>query len=350
MNRVVLINQGNIPHYRIPVYGYLSQYLEWDGFGLTVVSSGIENRMQQDVHFDHRVISLSFLGISKLLMDLRPEVIVLWVNLKNLYLFPIIAIAKLLGSKVIYWGHGVDLQDKKARIKNLAYFLEHWLCDAIILYGEHLKKYVMAGFHSKIFIANNTLKLAPRYCDDELKERILAKYNIATAKNIICSGRMQRRKRIDDLLMALDHIGNPEFGLILVGPDPDGILDGEDRQNVYKLGPVYGDDILDLLSASTVYCLPGAIGLSIVDAFYCGLPFVTEVGEETAERMYLKDGVNGFVVPKGDVGQLAANLELLLENDSLRNAFSRAARDEIIVNGQMERMCRGFKEALCFVR
>lgn len=80
------------------------------------------------------------------------------------------------------------------------------------------------------------------------------------------------------------------------------------------------------------------------------MPFVTEVGEETAERMYLKDGVNGFVVPKGDVGQLAAKLELLLENDSLRNAFSRAASDEIMVNGKIDLMCRGFKEALCFVR
>ncbi len=350
MDRVVLINQGTIPHYRIAVYNYLSECLEWDGFGLTVVSAGVENRMWQDVRFDHRAMPLSVCSISMLLHQLRPEVVVLWVNLKNLYLFPIIAVAKVLGSKVVYWGHGIDLQDKKARIKNLAYFLEHWLCDAIILYGKHLKKYVMAAFHSKIFIANNTLKLAPRYCNDELKERILAKYKIKTAKNIICSGRMQRRKRIDDLLMALEHIGNPEFGLILVGPDPDGILDGEERQNVYKLGPVYGDDILDLLSASTVYCLPGAIGLSIVDAFYCGLPFVTEEGEETAEGMYLKDGVNGFVVPKGDIRQLAEKLKLLLEHDSLRDTFSQAARDEIMVNGKIDLMCSGFKEALCFVR
>ncbi len=350
MTRVVLINQGGIPHYRIAVYGYLSQYLEWDGFGLTVVSSGIEKRMEQNVHFDHRTIPLSFFGISRLLQDLRPDVVILWVNLKNLYLFPVIAVAKMLGSKVIYWGHGRDLQDKEARIKNLAYVLEHLLCDAIILYAEHLKKYVAAACYSKIFVANNTLKLAPRYCDAALKKRILAKYNIKTKKNIICSGRMQRRKRIDDLLNAFDLIDNPEYGLIIVGPDTDHILEGKQKHNVYWLGPIYGDDILDLLSASSVYCLPGTIGLSIVDAFYCGLPFVTEEGEETTERMYLKDGVNGFVVPKGDVGQLAAKLELLLGNDSLRNAFSRAASDEIMVNGKIDLMCRGFKEALCFVR
>jgi len=350
MTKVVLINQGDIPHYRIPVYGYLSECLEWDGFGLTVLSCGTESRMPHAVRFDHRKMPLSFFSITKLFLSVKPDVVVLWVNLKNLYLFPVIVLAKFLRVKVVYWGHGRDLQDKGARIKNLVYFLEHWLCDAIILYGEHLKKYVATAFHTKVFVANNTLNLMPRYLDLGSKERILAKYNVKTKKNVICSGRMQKRKRIDDLLKAFELIGNPEFGLILVGPDPEGILEGTRGENVYKLGPVYGDDILDLLSASTVYCLPGAVGLSIVDAFYCGLPFITEEGEETAERMYLKHGVNGFVVSKGDVGQLAGKLKLLLENDLLRANFSRAATDEIMVNGHIDLMCKGFREVLSFVR
>ena len=95
--------------------------------------------------------------------------------------------------------------------------------------------------------------------------------------------------------------------------------------------------------------MPGAVGLSIVDAFYCGLPVVTEEGEESPEIMYLKDGVNGFIVPNGDIQQLAAKLQLLLEDDALRAQFSLAAKNEIMTNGHIDNMCKGFRDALRFV-
>ena len=78
---------------------------------------------------------------------------------------------------------------------------------------------------------------------------------------------------------------------------------------------MYGDERFDLLSASDVYCLPGAVGLSIVDAFHCGLPFVTEDGDESAEIAYLKHGVNGFIVPRGDVKGAGGGPAALLDDD-----------------------------------
>jgi glycosyltransferase involved in cell wall biosynthesis len=97
-----------------------------------------------------------------------------------------------------------------------------------------------------------------------------------------------------------------------------------------------------------VYCLPGAIGLSIVDAFYCGLPVVTENVVHGPEIMYLKDGVNGFITPVGDIPQLTAMLKMLLTDDVLRRRFSLAAKSEIMTNGHIDRMCEGFRDALNF--
>jgi hypothetical protein len=77
--------------------------------------------------------------------------------------------------------------------------------------------------------------------------------------------------------------------------------------NFYKRGPIYGDKKLDLLSAADVCCLPGAVGLSTVDALHCGLAFVTENGYESPELMYLRDGVNGFVVTKGKIQKWLKN-------------------------------------------
>jgi glycosyltransferase involved in cell wall biosynthesis len=253
-----------------------------------------------------------------------------------------------LGKKAIYWGHGRDLLNQSSKIKNFAYFLEHWICDAIILYAEHIKKYVPKRFHNKVFIANNTLCITEHYHSCLSKELILEKYNVNTKKNIIYVGRIQKRRRLEDLFMAFELINNQDIGLILVGSDDDGILQELSGNNVYKLGPIYGKDKFALLSAADVYCLPGAVGLSIVDAFYCGLPIVTEEVDESPEIMYLKDGVNGFVVPKGDIRQLAEKLYQLLENDRLREEFSMSAKNEIMSRGHINVMCKGFTEALLF--
>jgi len=144
-------------------------------------------------------------------------------------------------------------------------------------------------------------------------------------------------------------MNRPDVGVVLVGPDPERILEKFESDNIYKLGPLYDDKKFDLLSAMDVYCLPGAVGLSIVDAFQCGLPFVTEVGDESAEIMYLKDGVNGFIVPRGDRYEMARKLQLLLDNQPLREQFSIAAKKEIEENGHIDKLCAGFRDALQYV-
>ena len=337
MIRVLLINQSMIPHFRVPVYGYLSRYLHKYGFEFMVASEGIQSGNPHPIEFQYAEIPLSVRSLTRFIWRQQIDVIISWVDMKYLYLFPMYLIAKgILGKKMIYWGQGRDLLDREARIKNLAYTTEQALCDAIILYADHLKKYVPCRFHKKVFIANNTLCLSYPGLPSEERENVLAEYGIHTKKNIICMGRMQKRKKVDHIVEALAYMKRPDIGLILVGPDPDGILNKIEGDNIYKLGPIYGVKKFDLLSAADVYCLPGAVGLSIIDAFHCGLPFVTEYGDESAEIMYLKDGVNGFIVPRGNLQEMAEKLMLLLDNDELRWQFSDAAKREIAENGHIE--------------
>lgn len=350
MIRVLLIHPNFVPHYRIPIYNYLSAYLKGYGFELIVISDRIDAKSVHDIDFQFKEMALSTISIAQLILRRKINIIIDFMELKNLFLFPTYVIAKgILRRKMVYWGQGRDLLDAGARIKNLAYAVELAMCDAIILYAEHLKKYIPKSFHKKVFIANNTLYIKYSGFPPGLtKEKILEQYGIHTKKNIICMGRMQRRKRLDHLVEALVQMNRPDIGLILVGPDPDGVLDNVNGENIYKLGPIYGEKRFDLLSASDVYCLPGAVGLSIVDAFHCGLPFVTEDGDESAEIMYLKDGVNGFIVPRGKTEDLAAKLSLLLDDNLVHQQLSVAARQEIIENGSIERLCAGFKNALCY--
>jgi glycosyltransferase involved in cell wall biosynthesis len=345
--RVLLLHGGQVPHYRVPVYNHISRYLRERSFELTVTSEGIQPGNRTPVEFEFFPMKLSTRSIAGLVWRGEFEVVIMFVDMRHLYLFPVYAAVKgILRRKMIWWGQGRDLAQPTAVLKNAAYATEHALCDAIILYAEHLKKYIAPRMHCKTFPANNTLALTYPGPPPGNRERVLRAFNIRTPKNIICMGRFQKRKRIDQLVAALKLVNRADIGLILVGPDTEGVLENVEGPNIYKLGPIYGDERFDLLSAADVYCLPGAVGLSIVDAFHCGLPFVTEDGDESAEIAYLKHGENGFIVPRGDVDELAKSLLLLLDNEDLRLRFSDAARREALVNASIERMCEGFVLAL----
>lgn len=349
MIRVLLLHADDLPHYRVPIYGYLSKHLSSYGFDLTVASDSIQQDNPHPVEFSFVPGTFSIISIAKLLYRVRPHVVIMFVGMRHLYLFPTYILAKgLLRLKMVWWGQGRDLADRDALVKNVAYGAEHALCDAIILYADHLKQYVAKRFHPKIFVAANTLLIRYEGLPDEKRASVLEAYGIHTRKNIICVGRLQRRKRLDHLISAMDYMNRPDIGLILVGPDTDGVLDGFEGKNIFKLGPIYGDARYDLMSAADVYCLPGAVGLSVVDAFHCGLPMVTEEGDESAEMMYVKDGVNGFIVRRGDIKALAERLLLLLDDDEVRQRFSEAAKEEISTSGHIDRLCAGFTEALRF--
>ena len=350
MVRVLLIHAGIIPHYRIPIYSYLSEYLSDYKIELIVISDGIQLGAPDSIMFNYTKLNLSTFSIAKFIAKLNIYIIIDYMELKHKYLFPTYFIVKyLMRRKMIYWGQGCDLLDSGSKLKNYAYAFEQSMCNSLILYADHLKKYVPKIFHKKVFVANNTLFLDyPGLAPGITKENILSEYGIKTKKNIICVGRLHKRKRLDHLVLALYHMNRPDVGLILVGPDKDGVLDSFNGENIYKLGPIYGNRRFDLISASDIYCLPGAVGLSIIDAFCCGIPFVTEDGDESAEIMYLKDGINGFVVKNNDIEDLSKKLEQLLDDPILWKNFSDAAKKEFFENANIDKMCKGFRDAILF--
>jgi len=345
--KIFLINDGIVPHYRVPVYNYLSEYLRKYDRSLVVISGGVQKRSPFSMSCEHISTSMRFTVLVGLILKFRPDAIILWTSPRLVY-SSIILFVKIFGVKIIHWGHRRPLPPFTLA-KKISYNLEHLFDNAIILYSNNMREYVFSLFQRKVFVANNTLNLFA--CDRITREKkdIKTEYGIATEKNIICMGRIQKRKRIGDLVRAFKLIDMKDVGLILVGPDEDGILDRIKGERIYITGPLYGEKGLELLSASDVYCMPGAMGLSIVDAFYYGLPVVTENVLHGPEIMYLRDGVNGFVVPEGDVIQLASKLRLLLEDSNLRKQFSDAAKDEITTKGHIDRMCEGFRDALRYV-
>jgi glycosyltransferase involved in cell wall biosynthesis len=333
-------------HYRVAIYNHLSKFLRKNGIDLFVLAESVQEENPYQIEFNIIHSKLGTYKIVSILRRKRPDAIILFVNLKNLYLFPVLFFAKFMGVKLIYWGHGKDLQYPNAKIKNLLYQLQFYLVDRILLYSETLTGSINKTNRYKINIANNTLATNRKYFSEEQLQTTRDKYCIAEKVLIICVGRIKKYKRIQDLIDAFKNIQNPDIGLLLVGPDDEGLIGSLEDRRIHYLNAVYGDELGKLLSIASIYCMPGALGLSIVDAFQYGLPIVTENVHHGPEIMYLNNGVNGFIVPVGDIDALSEKLKLLSNDAKLRESMSEQAIKEINVKGSIELMCEGFLDAI----
>jgi glycosyltransferase involved in cell wall biosynthesis len=351
MAKNVLLIHGDkmpLPYYRIQIYNYLHDFLANRGYDFSVVSEGNPEAEPPPAGFPLQRLKLNLRALVRLVREHKPQACLLVIAHSQPYFFPFLLFLRLAGIKSITWTHGVDLQRKNSKFSYAAHYVEHTLCNGIVLYSDLLVEFIAKSHRRKVSIANNTLNLTgydPRRAD---RKTVLAKYGIDTGKNIIFMGRVQKRKRIDDLLAAFELLGGETYGLVLAGPDDERILADLDTKGmkIFRIGPIYGNEALDLLSSCDVCCIPGAIGLSIVDAMYCGLPVVTERLEHGPEIMYLHEGQNGFMVEKGDCRALADRLGQLLEDDRLRLQFSRKAREEIETNGHIDNLCNGVLKSL----
>jgi L-malate glycosyltransferase len=124
----------------------------------------------------------------------------------------------------------------------------------------------------------------------------------------------------------------------------------EDRKQYIGRVPI--DAIPSYLNISDVYVntsiSDSGLAASTAEAMACGIPVVTtDVGDA---RKWIKDGVNGFVVEKGNSWQLAEKIIALLKDDQLRKQFSQKGREIIVekqdYNKEMDKMNKLYQQLM----
>ena len=73
--------------------------------------------------------------------------------------------------------------------------------------------------------------------------------------------------------------------------------------------------------------MPGHVGLAANQAFYWGLPLITEEGHHPPEIQYLKDGENGFMVPENDLAAFEERMPVPVGQRECSSEFSKNARE-----------------------
>jgi len=351
MKKIVLIS-NKVFHYRVSIYNYLNLKLQDIGYELIVMTNEVQNKSPHSINFKIIIMKFGFLRYRKKISQLHPYAIIYFLHLKDIFSWPLSFWVKFRTEiKTIYWNHGVNLQDPDNKLKNMMYSVFHRNSDVIILYSENEIKFVSPKFSYKLFIANNTLNFNDFPHISKTKIQIRKEYGIDFKKVVLFSGRIVGIKKLDDLLdiiMLLDD----NIGVVIVG-------DGASEEQLQKInnnnkisyfGEVYDlYKISSIFKMSDVFCIPGCNGLSLNQAFYWGLPAVTEDVCHSPEIIYLKNNYNGFIVPNGNLKILANKINILLSSPETYSAFSAAAEKEIMNNGNIEKMFNGFASALKFL-
>lgn len=161
--------------------------------------------------------------------------------------------------------------------------------------------------------------------------RVLDKKKPATSKiRLICVARLIKRKGIQYLLYALSNIKRNNIELMIVGT---GDYEEQLRQLVKKLNlsqivTFYGycpnEGLCRLYNDSDIFALPSlteSFGIVFAEAMACGLPIIgTRVG---GIPEFVRDQVDGFLVPPGDIESLRQALTNLIDNPQLRQEMGK---------------------------
>lgn len=148
------------------------------------------------------------------------------------------------------------------------------------------------------------------------------------------SGRIAPEKGLDTLIEAIGSIKQAKVAAVLIGGGDNDYIDSlktlAKRQGVEGKVFFYGyaDDVYGLITQVDAGTAPSiareAFCLSAIEYMRAGKPVVTT--HNGAQREYIRNAVNGLLVPPSDPAALADAIEALAKDDALRHRLSQEGK------------------------
>jgi len=148
------------------------------------------------------------------------------------------------------------------------------------------------------------------------------------------AGRLTKQKSLEVMLAAVG--ARPGVTLLVAGDgeERDALVDGIEQRGlgdrVRLLGPVSRDEVLDVFAAADASILSSSwenFPHSVVESLVVGTPVIATSAGGVAE--VVEDGVNGLLVPVGDVAALAAAVDRYFDDAALQQRLRANATDSV---------------------
>lgn len=233
----------------------------------------------------------------------------------------VLRIAKFFKKKVIFHIHGAEFElfyqrSSQIKQKNITRILDK--ADAIIVLSKQWKESI-----SKISSNKNIIIL---YNPTSIKE---LKHVPSETTRFLFMGRIEKRKGVYEIIESAKHIKNQNIEVNLYG---DGsiekfanmIKEEKLEQKIKIKGWISGDKKDEVYYNSDVLLLPSfneGLPMSILEAMAYGLPVISTPVGGIAEAV--EEGVNGFLVSPGDAKALAEKMDLLTNDNALREKMGQ---------------------------
>lgn len=236
--------------------------------------------------------------------------------------------------------------------------------DAIIVYGKHVKRYLLklGVEEDKIFYAWHSIdnRAFDKQVTDKEKSEIKIKLGLSDEKIALYVGRLEEGKGLNYLIKAVSMIKDLKVVVLFIGSGSKKyILEKEcQKRNVlYRfLGHIPNEKLYCYYALAEVFILPSVTtrdfkepwGLVINEAMNQGCPIIATDAVGAAVGGLMEHGKNGFVVPEKDSLALKKALETLLKDEALRCRMGLFSKKKI-EDWSQEGMVKGFAEAVEYV-
>jgi glycosyltransferase involved in cell wall biosynthesis len=370
--RVAVIHQGFVPIYRKGLFELLNSRTgnEYVIFGGAPLRGSAHVALPEPYPFPHVRVRNREIGLAGRVAVYQPlvghvlrgryDAIVVGHEFKFLASMILFGAFKLLRRPAVLWGHGYHRSGDSSAARRVSGFVAR-SADGYLAYTDFsAEKLRAAGVAlERITVVRNTIDMAEQ---DRAHAAAAAMDPAALragrglrpdSRVLLYVGRLEGRKRIEDLVRVAEALAAdpavPPTEAIIVGDGPrraelEKLAQGV--PNARLLGAIYDPlEVAKLMRLATAVVMPGQVGLAVNHAFSQGVPVVTRIGDfHSPEVEYIKDGVNGLMVPDDGLATLVAAVRRLLVDEPLRArlaAGALATRGEISLDRAVERFDQG---------
>jgi glycosyltransferase involved in cell wall biosynthesis len=216
--------------------------------------------------------------------------------------------------------------------------------DALISYSRRgADEYAALGFpREKIFVAPNAVSPKP---SSPFPARPSTFFKDGPV--ILFVGRLQKRKRVNDLLRACAEMESKPR-LIIVGDGPErGHLESLARQfypSAEFIGAKHGAELKPYFTEADLFVLPGTGGLAVQEAMSYGLPIIVAKGDGTQDDLVRES--NGWQIAPDDYDALVRTMRLALSDVERLRTMSAESYRIVSEEINLEKMVDVFVQAL----